>query len=53
MDKFEIKKIILWGILSISILIGILKLFPIIGYILITMGIIIPSYILYKNYYDQ
>ncbi len=53
MNKYNIKKIVLWSIFTISLFLGILTLFPILGYILIISGIIIPPYFLYKNYYEE
>mgnify|MGYP001275921527 FL=1 len=53
MNKSEIQKILLWCIIIISIFIGMVTLVPIIGYILIICGILIPSYVLYINYYKE
>ena len=53
MDKAEIQKIILWCVMSISIFIGLLTIVPVLGYILIICGIVIPSYLLYVNYYKE
>ena len=51
MNKSEIEKIILWCIIGVSTFIGILTILPTVGYILIVCGMLIPSYLLYKNYY--
>ena len=40
-------------LIIISIFIGMVTLVPIIGYILIICGILIPSYVLYINYYKE
>tara|TARA_Y100001937_G_C6879844_1_gene224237 strand:+ start:240 stop:401 length:162 start_codon:yes stop_codon:yes gene_type:complete len=53
MDKSELQKIILWCIIAISTFIGVLTVLPIVGYILIILGIAIPSYLLYINYYEE
>tara|TARA_B100001758_G_C18137282_1_gene467057 strand:+ start:224 stop:385 length:162 start_codon:yes stop_codon:yes gene_type:complete len=53
MNKSEIQKIILWCIIAISTFIGIITILPFLGYILIICGIVIPSYIIYKNYYKE
>jgi len=53
MDKSELQKIILWCIIAISTFIGVLTILPIVGYILIILGIVIPSYLLYLNYYEE
>jgi len=53
MNKSEIQKIILWFIIAISTFIGVLTILPVVGYILIICGIVIPSYLLYVNYYEE
>jgi hypothetical protein len=53
MNKSQIQKILLWCIIITSTLMGIVILLPIVGYILIICGILIPSYVLYINYYEE
>jgi lipopolysaccharide/colanic/teichoic acid biosynthesis glycosyltransferase len=49
-DREDIKKIILIVILIFFSIVGLFLIFPILLYIIVFLGIVIPSYILYKNY---
>jgi uncharacterized membrane protein len=48
-DKEKLKKNILIGIIIFFSIIGIFLVFPFLLYLIIFLGILIPSYILYKN----
>lgn len=48
-DKDKIKKTLLITILSVSTFMLILLIFPILAYIIVILGILIPTYILYKK----
>ncbi len=49
-DRDKLKRYILISIIIFFSIIGILIIFPFIFYMIIILGISIPSYILYKNY---
>jgi lipopolysaccharide/colanic/teichoic acid biosynthesis glycosyltransferase len=49
-DREDIKKIILIVILIFFSIVGLFLIFPILLHIIVFLGIVIPSYILYKNY---
>ena len=49
-DRDKLKRYILISIIIFFSIIGILIIFPFIFYIIVVLGISIPSYILYKNY---
>jgi uncharacterized membrane protein YdbT with pleckstrin-like domain len=49
-DRDKLKRYILISIIVFFSIIGILIIFPFIFYMIIILGISIPSYILYKNY---
>ncbi len=49
-DRDKLKRYILISIILFFSIIGILIIFPFIFYMIIILGISIPSYILYKNY---
>jgi uncharacterized membrane protein len=48
-DKEKLKKNILIGIIIFFSIIGLFLVFPFLLYLIIFLGILIPSYILYKN----
>jgi hypothetical protein len=48
-DKDKIKKTLLITILSVSTFMLILLIFPILAYIIVILGVLIPTYILYKK----
>lgn len=49
-DRDKLKRYILISIILFFSIIGILIIFPFIFYMIVVLGISIPSYILYKNY---
>lgn len=49
-DRDKLKRYILISIIIFFSVIGILIIFPFIFYMIVVLGISIPSYILYKNY---
>jgi len=49
MEKENIEKIILWAIIILFSFIALILFAPYIGYIVIGLGITIPSYLLYKK----
>ena len=49
-DRDKLKRYILISIILFFSVIGILIIFPFIFYMIVVLGISIPSYILYKNY---
>ena len=49
-DRDKLKRYILISTIVFFSIIGILIIFPFIFYIIVVLGISIPSYILYKNY---
>jgi uncharacterized membrane protein YdbT with pleckstrin-like domain len=49
-DRDKLKRYILISIIVFFSIIGILIIFPFIFYLIVVLGISIPSYILYKNY---
>ena len=49
-DRDKLKRYILISIIVFFSIIGILIIFPFIFYMIVILGISIPSYILYKNY---
>jgi len=49
-DRDKLKRYILISIIVFFSIIGILIIFPFIFYMIVVLGISIPSYILYKNY---
>ena len=48
-DKDKIKKTLLIAILSVSTFMLLLLIFPTLAYIIVILGILIPTYILYKK----
>ena len=48
-DKDKIKKTLLISILSVSAFMLLLLIFPTIAYIILILGVTIPTYILYKK----
>ena len=48
-DKDKIKKTLLISILSVSTFILLLLIFPTLLYVIVVLGILIPTYILYKK----
>jgi hypothetical protein len=53
MDRSQIKTFSLVAVLVFFIIVTILLIFPIIFYIIVFLGIVIPSYFLYKNYKNK
>ena len=53
MDRSQIKVFGLVVVLVFFSIIAILLIFPIIFYIIVFLGIVIPSYFLYKNYKNK
>jgi len=49
MSKNDFEKIILWVIIIFFTFIALILFTPYIGYIVITLGIIIPAFLLYKK----
>lgn len=49
-DREKLKKYILIGIIIFFGVIGLFLIFPFLFYIIVFLGVVIPSYILYKNY---
>jgi hypothetical protein len=49
MDRDLLERIILIGVLSVSVLMLLISIFPFIKWLLITLGIIIPSYLLWDK----
>lgn len=52
-DRDKLKRYILISIIVFFSVIGILIIFPFIFYMIVVLGISIPSYILYKNNRDE
>jgi len=52
-DRDKLKRYILISIIVFFSIIGILIIFPFIFYLIVVLGISIPSYILYKNNRDE
>ena len=52
-DRDKLKRYILISIIVFFSIIGILIIFPFIFYMIVVLGISIPSYILYKNKRDE
>lgn len=52
-DRDKLKRYILISIIVFFSIIGILIIFPFIFYMIVVLGISIPSYILYKNNRDE
>jgi len=50
MDREKLKKYILIGIIIFFGIIGLFLIFPFLFYTIVFLGVVIPSYILYKNY---
>jgi hypothetical protein len=48
-DKDKIKKTLMISILSVSSFILLLLIFPTLLYVIVVLGILIPTYTLYKN----
>jgi len=53
LDRKQIRTFALIAVLVFFIIIVILLIFPIIFYIIVFLGIVIPSYYLYKNYKNK
>lgn len=53
LDRDQIRKYSLIAVLIFFTIIGIFLIFPIIFYIIVLLGIVIPSYFLYKNYKNK
>ena len=49
-DREKLKKYILIGIIIFFGIIGIFLIFPFLFYTIVFLGVVIPLYILYKNY---
>lgn len=49
-DREKLKKYILIGIIIFFGVIGLFLIFPFLFYSIVFLGVVIPSYILYKNY---
>lgn len=49
-DREKLKKYILISIIIFFGVIGLFLIFPFLFYIIVFLGVVIPSYILYKNY---
>jgi NADH:ubiquinone oxidoreductase subunit 4 (subunit M) len=49
-DREKLKKYILIGIIIFFGVIGLFLIFPFLFYTIVFLGVVIPSYILYKNY---
>jgi len=52
-DRDKLKRYILISVIVFFSIIGILIIFPFIFYMIVVLGISIPSYILYKNNRDE
>jgi Flp pilus assembly protein TadB len=48
-DREKIKRVVMITILSMSLFFLLLLIFPTIAYIILILGVLIPTYILYKN----
>ena len=48
-DREKIKRVVMIIILSMSLFFLLLLIFPTIAYIILILGVLIPTYILYKN----
>jgi Flp pilus assembly protein TadB len=48
-DREKIKRVVMITILSMSLFFLLLLIFPTITYIILILGVLIPTYILYKN----
>lgn len=48
-DREKIKRVVMITILSMSLFFLLLLIFPMIAYIILILGVLIPTYILYKN----
>jgi ABC-type multidrug transport system fused ATPase/permease subunit len=48
-DREKIKRVVLITILSMSLFFLLLLIFPTIAYIILILGVAIPTYFLYKN----
>jgi len=53
LDRNQIRTFVLIAVLVFFIIVVILLIFPIIFYIIVFLGIVIPSYFLYKNYKNK
>lgn len=52
-DREKIKRVVMITILSMSLFFLLLLIFPTIAYIILILGVLIPTYILYKNKKDK
>jgi len=48
-DREKIKRVVMITILSMSLFFLLLLIFPTLAYIILILGVLIPTYILYKN----
>ena len=48
-DREKIKRVVMITILSMSLFFLLLLIFPTIAYIILILGVLIPTYILYKK----
>jgi len=48
-DREKIKRVVMITILSMSLFFLLLLIFPTIAYIILILGVVIPTYILYKK----
>jgi hypothetical protein len=48
-DKEKIKRVVLITILATSLFFILLLIFPTVAYIILSLGVVIPTYILYKK----
>ena len=53
LDRSQIRTFVFIAVLVFFIIVTILLIFPIIFYIIVFLGIVIPSYFLYKNYKNK
>ena len=53
LDRSQIRTFALIAVLVFFIIVTILLIFPIIFYVIVFLGIVIPSYFLYKNYKNK
>jgi hypothetical protein len=53
LDRSQIRTFVLIAVLVFFSIVAILLIFPIIFYIIVFLGIVIPSYFLYKNYKNK
>jgi hypothetical protein len=53
LDRSQIRTFVLIAVLVFFSIVAILLIFPLIFYIIVFLGIVIPSYFLYKNYKNK